>query len=131
MAEATMESDAVRWTYCALATVGALATGGFILAILAIGGSAYWLHEVAGVVVLVLLVAAIVLAAAMRTKSPILLGRAALALGLLIATGTVGAALGLHTLPTAYNVLPLLLLIALLAAQAEMIRVSRSSQSAG
>jgi hypothetical protein len=122
--------SSARRAYEALASIGVMAAGGFAAAIVTGYASGFVLHEAAGVVLLVLLAAALYLALRLRTEQPQLLGRSLLALVLLIAMGAAGASLGLGVLPGSYDVLPLVLLVGLIASMVEMVRVARVSSPA-
>ena len=119
-----MYGASIRRTYRILAVLGALVALGFVLAILAIGGPGDLLHEVAGTILLVLLLGATMFGVLGRSESPLLLGRALLGLVVLIAVGAVGASLSIHALPSSLDTLPLVLLGGLIVAESEMIRVS-------
>ena len=111
----------------AAAAVGLASGVGFAVAVLLVGGPGFGLHESAGAVLLGLLAIAIVEALRVRSVRPELLGRSLIALGFLLGMGASGALLGLVALPASLDGLPIVFLAGLVAAQAEMIRISAAT----
>ncbi|MGA7847114.1 MAG: hypothetical protein WCB18_08525 [Thermoplasmata archaeon] len=103
----------------------AFVTGaGFIVAILRNDGSGVELHEVGGLVLLVLLLLSLAAALRLRSFGRRLRLRVVVALAALIAAGATGASLAGGVLTGALAGLPLLPLIVMLAAIADGIRVT-------
>jgi hypothetical protein len=104
-----------------------LATGVvFIVAIVADLGSGFSLHEVAGSILLVLLLLALWAANRLRLLDRRPLVRVAVALVALIVAGVTGASLAIGVVPTAAAGLPLIPLGAMLVSAADGLRITYS-----
>jgi heme A synthase len=118
----TVTAAVLSPNYFRLATLGFAAAVGFGGWIALAGDGATWLHETAGLVLFVLIVAALVLAWRVRSSDPGAAWRATAALVVLIAMGSSGAALGVGALPAQDDAVPGLLLVLLAGTLAEMAR---------
>jgi hypothetical protein len=108
--------------YLRLAALAVLVTAGFGLTILYLGPGETALHELAGGLLLILLLGTVVLAVRGRSAAPGALPRALGALALLVVTGSAGAALALGALPGQDEYVPGVLLLGLVLLVLEMVR---------
>jgi len=104
---------------------GALVTAlGFMAAILAGVGPGFVLHEVAGLLLLVWVVPAVVVSLRVRSRNSRPLPRAAIAFLALVVAGALGASLATTTLPPDLAGAPLVPLIVLIVAVGDGLRVT-------
>lgn len=109
-------------------TVVALLVGiGLGAVILLTPSPQFGLHELAGLLLVVLLIAATIGAWASRAQDRRRPVRAVLGLAVLATMGVSGAALAVGALPASSSVLPAILLVALVGAMLETLRVSWST----
>jgi hypothetical protein len=117
--------DDVRSNYLRLSVVALAIAVAVGAAILVLGSGVTWLHEIAGTLLLALLAGTLVLSWRGRPEDPLAFVRATLALLVLVAMGTAGAALAEGWLPADDGWLPGALLLLLGIVLEEMIRHSR------
>jgi hypothetical protein len=118
-----MEGFGIRRTLLVLLVVADAATVGFIVAILAGLGSGFALHEIAGLILLVVLLLALWIATRLGPTDRRPLVRVAVALAALILAGTLGAALAGQAIGGTAAGLPLVPLTVVILACSDAIRI--------
>jgi len=114
----------LRPAYPALAGIALVTAGAFGTSLLLWESAPTALHEVAGGILLALLVAATAIGWGARRESPGAVRRAGLALAILVAMGGSGAALAIGALPPEDAFVPGVILLFLIMALGEMVRYS-------
>ncbi|MCI4324474.1 MAG: hypothetical protein L3K00_01085 [Thermoplasmata archaeon] len=119
-------SPRMRLPLLVLLSVTLAAAVAFLAAILGLSGTGLDVHELAGTVLLVLLLPATLLAVSLRRSNPRPLPRVLAALGALVAAGVLGALLASGRLSGSAAGAPLLPLLLVLVAVADGVRVTWS-----
>lgn len=108
------------------ALVALLVAVGFAALIVALPNPSILLHEVAGLILLVLIATALTAAIRLRSDEPRPVGRLAAALVVLVVVGLTGAMLATGAIPPGLAALPLVGLLALGLLLADSVRVPKA-----